>query len=320
MTKRIKRTRQNNSNAWTVGESSTTISDTVDSVQPQLVTQEIMSTPIDLTRYLDKYDGRQDLTRFLEKFDIAAQNNQWDEQIKSSRLQLMLSGQPDMIVASIPREQRSYEAIVTALKTMTPTPNPVLERARLQQRRQGPHEPVETYAMDIRTLCSRVNSTMHDTDIRGHFVDGLLADIRNHLLLREQLPPTFAETIKEAQRLQAVLSLHNHQMISQSRDTSTSGTIMQVATVPVYGFSRGHTTTNKFTPRSRTTRRWNRFTPEGIPICNNCQKVGHISAACSELQWRNAFKHGRKRLGYQDQFINDNHATIVPDPLNHHPN
>ena len=271
----------------------------------------------------------EDLLSFLSHFERFSNFCNWDDDQRLRALPLYLQGNTSSWYASFDLQTfKSYNDLLDALKTHFTNPASVwLWRQQLSARKQGEHEPLCSYASDIRHLCKRVGPT--ELEIMHHFIQGLKPELKSHVILGQL--KSLSEDENLANLKEAVLKHTPHvtqetlesqlQSVVASLERLTSTPQNNIPDVAAYNYSRntpqhdlrhqqyqrGQTKssglqhdsdllaklvrdevrrqTSFMTPPSRPSNSGvpsarNRRTTDGLPICNKCNKVGHIARNC----------------------------------------
>ena len=202
------------------------------------------------------------------------------------------------------------QALQQALREAFATPHQqFLRRQELNNRTQGPLEPLESYIDDIDTRASRLQLTNAET--MQCFVQGLRQDLKEHVIL--QLPETYAAAV-DAARLKNSLSRPNLSASvehtprvstlphSPTSNQSSSASPSNPTYVTREEFLNLQSRLNNMSPANTqqairpnvNTSFRNRRSTDGRPICNRCDRVGHVASRCfANLNRPNQFPQTR---------------------------
>ena len=183
-----------------------------------------------------------------------------------------------------------FDQLQAALRDGFTSPHQTfLRRQELNMRRQGSHEPLESYIEDIDARAQRLQ--LSDLETMQCFMQGLRQHLKEHVIL--QLPGSYAEATAAA-RLKN--SLHASDTTSNQFAASATANLNSPPTfnnnTPVshedlhalqQQLQALQTQLGRRNPepafRQGNTR--NSRTTDGRPICNLCNKVGHIASRCN---------------------------------------
>ena len=133
----------------------------------------------------------EDVNEWIAKFNRLTRFYRWSNAKKLGALQLLLNGPALAWFQTLPRETTgNFESLTEALTNRYGSQDlKFVIRQELYARKQYENEPLVTYTEDIIKKCQRLN--LADIEMMNIFVNGLRADIINHVLLNQ--PKTFAE-------------------------------------------------------------------------------------------------------------------------------
>jgi hypothetical protein len=246
----------------------------------------------------------EDYDEWLQKFQRYATFNGWTPDQQLNGFVMFLSGsalrvyqrQTDKIRADL-------DALQDALRQVFVSPHQqFLRRQERNNRTQGPVEPLESYLDDVDARAARLQLT--DAETMQCFVQGLRQDLKEHVIL--QLPDTYAAAV-DAACLKNSLSRPSISVLPNQSSCALSAIDLGSSHVTAQTTRNTHTDAPNYVTRQefmslqnqlqsippnsqrvgpaqspaisyynlrnrRTTDRW--------PICNRCNKVGHIASRC----------------------------------------
>ena len=214
--------------------------------------------------------------------------------------------------------RKAYEDIVDAMRQQFhSTADQWLLRQKLNNRKQLPSETVTTYAADIRRISRRID--LPRTEAVNYFIQGLkpalksyvmlqqpstIEEAENHAKLKESAPDPTIDKMDQVINLltkksePATIAAYKPIPSHPQRDSSESQTLKREDIVQIIRQELQRTNNKPTLPnQNRTTQSIgrNRRTFDGRPICNYCQKIGHISTVCRQRLGQNS---GDPRIPY----------------------
>ena len=173
-----------------------------------------------------------------------------------------------------------------------------LLRQKLNERKQLPTESVTTYAADIRRTCRRID--LPRSECVNHFIQGLkpglkayvmlqqpttLEEAENHAKLKESAPDPTADKMDQmlsllTKQAQASTVAAYNPVTSNNPSSSPQGNMIdktEVMQMIRQELRRTNQNQTNRTPQNRSRRSF-----DGRPICDYCNKVGHIAYACRQ--------------------------------------
>ena len=247
------------------------------------------------------------MLEFLRQLDQAAIFYKLTDSQKAEVLPLLLTGNANVwFSASSHFTGKTYNQLCEELIKQFHSQSDIwLLRQQLLNKKQTENESVAQFATEIRRLCQRL-------DVPGeqsiyHFLNGLRPELKNYVIL--QRPKTFAEAETHA-KLREVLSEtktgdRTDEILSALAELKSSGEPKIAAyNVPFTNSNSPRVSETQEKPlgrdeitqiirqelrRSRNQQTQgqdyrNRRTFDGRPICNYCQKLGHIAYVCRKRQ------------------------------------
>lgn len=162
-------------------------------------------------------DFDQDVATWLDEFDRIARLNGWSLTDKINALPLYLDGVAKTWFLNLPAEtQNNYDLFKEVFLARFDSEEVQLYLwPQLRDRKQKAMESVDHYASDIQKYSKRLH--LSEIDAMRHFIDGLLPDLQNFVLLKQ--PTSLAAAAAEA-RLKQVVS---------NRDTSLPDTCATIS-------------------------------------------------------------------------------------------
>ena len=261
-------------------------------------------------------DGVENVDQFLASFTRHADFFNWSSAKRFQALTLSLVGPANIWFTSLdPSSYTSFDDLSRLLREQFNSPASLwLARQQLNQRKMSHNESVASYSADIRRQCQLLR--IPKSEWTHIYVTGLRPDIRSHLVLQQ--PSSFEEaeqqaTLKEAvaqpepsgnsadQLAQALLARmqakpvnsspqsHTVAAVTTSTDsqslhdviTELRDAVRELSSNARQSRNRG----NRYNGRNNNynNRQRNRRTQDGSPICNTCNRPGHMSYNCPTL-------------------------------------
>ena len=255
-------------------------------------------------------DGNEDVNEFLANFSRTARFYKFSEERKAEILPLYLTGNASIWYNTTPGlVGKNFDTLTEALKKHFHSDSDVwLLRQKLNERKQLPTESVSEFAAGIRRLGQRIN--LPRSECINYFIQGLKPELKSFVIL--QRPTSFEEAEMHAKLKESVpepkpvdrtdeilKALAHMQQTAAARENSS-----------VAAFERYENTHSKPVPEERPVtrddiakivqqqirqemRRTSQFsaqntrgrrTFDGRPICDFCNKPGHIVATCRQRQ------------------------------------
>ena len=262
---------------------------------------------------IPKFSGTpsEDVTEFLANFSRAARFYQLSEERKSETLPLYLTGNANIWFNTTPgMNGKSFEELSAAMKAQFHSESDVwLLRQKLNERRQLSTESVSEFAAQIRQLSNRIN--LPRAECINYFIQGLRPELKNFVLLRQ--PTSFEQAESLAKLKQSVpdkrpedrtdevlKALAALKQPIEPRDKSTIAAFDNYAqpdrppreSRPVTREEIGQIVAQQVSQEMRRQRNQpfnnpnqrGRRTFAGRPICDYCNKPGHVAAVCRQRQ------------------------------------
>jgi len=269
-------------------------------------------------------DGVENVDQFLSAFNRHADFFSWSPEKRLRALPLSLVGHANLWFTSLSLDAyHTFDDLTRLLREQFNSPASLwLAQQQLHQRKMAATETVANYSADIRRQCQLLR--MPKPEWLHVFIQGLRADIREHLVLQQ--PQSFEQaeqlaTLKEAvskptptppsaqQLAQALLSqfqpqppapaktqhvaafstsFHNDdrpdEAVTMSSIRSMIQTELRKALKDNFAQSDSRPRGSGYNAGRFDNRNRNRRTPEGHPICNTCNRRGHTSYNCHTLR------------------------------------
>ena len=255
----------------------------------------------------------EDIDAWIKNFDRIARANFWTDERKCVTIPAFLRDQAADLYESLDDDIKDdYRSVCDALRErFIPKELQSLYYSNLFGCRQTESQTVDDYAANISKLATRAYMDMprrqKETLTKEHFVQGLKPEIKRYVLLSN--PQTFEEAFRHAKREEcnnflvsgsrtnvATMSYEPHR--TEELQKSIADLTAQVSVMATEvgrfmskqqyapagqgqyrgGSGRGRGRGRGYRPRSDRNLR----TTDGRPICNICQKVGHIAIRCNE--------------------------------------
>ena len=242
---------------------------------------------------------------WLEEFDAITEVCGWTPQRRLVYLPLYLKGDAAIWFRLNRNNFDGWQEVRQALIQEFAPPNDArAARMELRLRIQEPEETVQEYASSIRKLCYRINPEMLNHEIGSYFFEGLLpslqdklatvqdmnfANLKQQALLAEQVEKqrrkkNYSVPLKETvMMMQSNENKELEDKINKLQNQIEVLTSMIQKQIPKQSDWKKEETKSfeRFKPEKPVLKSYR--TVEGLPICRNCLKVGHISTMC----WKN---------------------------------
>ena len=264
---------------------------------------------------LPKFSGSEseDVTEFLTNFERAAQFYKFSEEQKAQALPLYLTSAANVWFNTTPGlADKPFDYLANALKKQFHTESDIwLLRQQLHARHQMPTERVSEFAATIRRLCRRLE--LPPSECLTVFIQNLRPELKNYVLLQRphsieeaEMHAKLKESLPDAKpsdRFDELLSAIKN---LQPSATPTPAPVVASYAPPTYlqdnsprpfrdnpSLSRDEISqmirqevrraTNSRTPGQIQR---GRRTFDGRPICDFCNRAGHVMAVCRQRQTR----------------------------------
>ncbi len=214
-----------------------------------------------------------------------------------------------------PEVRENLEALQHALRQAYVSPHrQFLRRQELNNRTQGPLESLESYLDDVDTRAARLQ--LSDAESMQCFVQGLRQDLKEHVIL--QLPETYAAAVDAARLKNSLLRSPTSHLADQASralatldlgasartPTSSSSPDSQYVTRQEFmkwqnqlqSAPQNYSPVGPTSPPLNSYNLRNRRTTDGRPICNNCNRVGHVASRCFANSSRQPFLPNRSNM------------------------
>ena len=262
-------------------------------------------------------------------------------------LPLLLKGNANVWFSATTLPDTTYEKLCEALKTQFHTESDVwLLRQQLLNRKQTQNETVAQFTSEIRKLCQRLQVSAEESV--NYLLNGLRPELKNYVIL--QRPKTFAEAETHAKIREAIPETKTGDRTDEilralAELKSSEPKIAAYNTAYNAPFATGNNPRVSYTQerplgrdevtqiirqelrraRNQQTRGQdyrNRRTFDGRPICNYCQKPGHIAYVCRKRQSDNgdpripAPQNPQTEENYRSGGRQANPSSLNPPALN----
>lgn len=259
----------------------------------------------------------EDVDSWIKDFDRIARANFWSDGRKCVTIPAFLRDQAADYYESLDDDLKDdYRSVCDSLRErFIPKELQSLYYSNLFGYRQAEIQTVDDYAANITKLATRAYMDMprrqKETLTKEHFIQGLRPEIKRFVLLSN--PKTFEEAFRHAKREEC-----NNSLVDNSRtrvaamshepkrteeleksiaDLSAQVSVMateigRISSQRQYtSNTRGQNVRGSWRGRGRGLQPRsdrNLRTTDGRPICNNCQRVGHIAVRCKEQRTTNS--------------------------------
>ena len=237
----------------------------------------------------DKFYGypNDDVIDWFSSFERIARANEWSLTKQGRMISAYLRGPAaDHFEKLDTRNKSNYEAIKNSLiERFSPADMRRSAYSNLAGRKQGKRESVNEFASAIQRLVFRsfpsgVDNEIIEMTAREHFILGLRYDLMRRVTMAD--PKSFSDAIRIALREESLEANYAPEKVNavdtQKNDQMTEvigllGKLLKNNDVSERNFNY-----RKGNPRNSGTR--NKFTREGRPVCNFCNRPGHVERNC----------------------------------------
>ncbi len=232
-----------------------------------------------------------DVLDWFASFERIARANEWDGVKKGRMISAYLRGPAGDHFEKLNEEDKANFGIIknSLIERFSPADMRRSAYSNLAGRKQGKLESVNEFASAIQRLVFRsfpsdVTNEVIEMTAREHFILGL----RNELMRRVTMadPKTFSDAIRIALReeaLESSSSSYNGVNAVEKREDQMTDLIGMLGKLLAKNGETNHSNygrNNCRSPRYNNASTRNRYTRDGRPICNHCNKVGHIEKKC----------------------------------------
>lgn len=266
----------------------------------------------------------EDVVHWISKFERVAGYNLWDPARKFSHLGMCLEDVALEWFMSLVPQPQTYDELRTALLTAFRDPNYEYDlESKLRNRFQGVDEPVMTYCYNVVYLCSKLDPDMPEQTKVRHLLRGLKPSLlekvyplvehgvtntqtlfqlvqrhsqASHLANNSDwsskiLPPTPCMFVTQEQLQKAITGVERKvEQVESKMDAQLKNVQSQIegsATSVIQAVSdmfKNNAQTNTRQDNTFDNQSTFKRTHEGKPICNRCNRPGHIARNCQTKQ------------------------------------
>lgn len=262
---------------------------------------------------MPKFSGEstEDVNEFLITYNRAAQYFKLNNSRKAEMLPLHLTGNANIWFNTTPGlSGKNFDDLCSALKNQFHSDSDVwLLRQKLNERKQLPTESVGEFAADIRKIGQRIN--LPRSELMNQFIQGLRPELKSfvilqrpesfenaerHARLRESVqdpkpPDRTDEILKALANLQQQATAKEKSSIAAfDRTESRQSKVFPGESRPVTREEIAQIVSQQIRQEMRRNPQFSgqhmrgRRTLDGRPICDFCNKPGHIIARCLQRQ------------------------------------
>ena len=235
----------------------------------------------------DKFYGypNDDVIDWFSSFERIARANEWSTDKCGRMISAYLRGPAGDHFEKIQEGDKSnYRAIKASLiERFSPADMRRSAYSTLAGRKQGKHESVNEFASVIqrlvfRSFASDVDSEVVEMTAREHFILGLKPSLMRRVTMAD--PKTFNDAIRVALREESLDMTCGLEQVHAVEGSHQNSQMTEVIGLLTKLLQKNDTSSiNNFRSKnSKGTK--NRFSREGRPICNFCNKSGHIEKYC----------------------------------------
>ena len=228
-------------------------------------------------------------SRRFERFRKASSLDSKDEEVQVNTLLYSMGDEADDILRSFKlsvEDAKNYDTVVGKFERhFVRRRNVIYERAKFNQRRQEPGEPVDTFITALYSLAEHCGyAAMHDEMIRDRIVVGLRdAHLSEKLQLEADL--TLDKAVTRARQAEAV---KQQQSLLRSTGEVPCPRRAEISVGAVNKGKRSPKNTPQKPDNGQTTCGWcgkspshqKRQCPAKDAICHKCSKRGHFQSVC----------------------------------------
>ena len=229
----------------------------------------------------------EDVTEFLVNFNRAACFYKFSEARKTEALPLYLTGNASIWFNTTPAlAHQTFEKLSEALRKQFHSASDIwLLRQKVYDRKQLPLEPVSDFAATIRRMGQRVGLTQ--AECITTFIQNLRPELKNYVLLQrpERSTDRTDEILNALAKLQTqtptpVVAAYMPPSNEQQTHAHTFRNTQPLTRHDVTQIIRQEL--RRTNNRTNTQLQRGRRTFDGRPICDFCQKPGHVMAVCRQ--------------------------------------
>ena len=262
----------------------------------------------------------EDFSSWLKKFQAVAKMNQWSDETCAPLLHTCLKDPALTYFQSLDLDvQNNFQAAVQALEQRFNDANIQASlRLDLHSRKQGPIESVFDYSNALEKSFLRLNITDEYYKLLL-FLDGLQPHLQ--LDVNKQGPTTYLRAKEIARNLERELRQqarkHAATVSTLQSDQKLDDTLSRLTKKidalenSVSNLHRKQNRFSNFRPGQHP-RRFQSRTSQGVPICSNCNKVGHVARTCFSNFPRQNFSRPNFRPHPQNSGSSGNDRRPLP--------
>ena len=235
----------------------------------------------------DKFYGypNDDVIDWFSSFERIARANEWPVEKCRRMISAYLRGPAGDHFEKIDEQNKcNYKTIKTSLiERFSPAVMRRSAYSTLAGRKQGKHELVNEFASVIqrlvfRSFASDVDCEVVEMTAREHFILGLKPTLMRRVTMAD--PKTFNDAIRVALREESLEITCGPEQVHAVQSSQQNSQMTEVIGLLTKLLQKSDTSgiNNSRSKNSKSTK--NRFSREGRPICNFCNKPGRIERSC----------------------------------------
>lgn len=269
------------------------------------------SSRIELQKRKEKtppvFNGEDNLSEWILQYEMVSQYNQWSEDEMIDQLPFAVSGIALSFVRNANIMEKSWEEIKQALEErFISVSSEVHYRSLLKKLSQNKGESVNSFIGRLETISSNLKTKLVEDEMKTHFLEGLLPQFRQQLILFSHL--SWKDLQKIALQLDG-LKPKNDSPVRKSEQSTTQ--LAPPVTLPSASSDVVSSASSNATSLSTLAMDLNKRdifrTVTGEPICKRCKRVGHMQYDCNEAPYyggnvKNSFRGNSRGNKFRGSF------------------